>query len=738
MDITIAKKLLFLKKNGMKVLKFYDIEKNINNNLIAEGIYYLKIYKEKDVYISTYFGFEYKKIKNNLVYLKYYFSYLFFMLKINNIDIEKEENLFYINYTTFTLENFKDLRKKYIKIFEKKTKKKFPFSFKKQLFYLQEKFILDYKIILFKIPDNFEEGKFFLINSRELNNIKNKKIKETVKKIEYLLKVPLLIEVSIFNNDIYILNIEEIKFPKKVLIGYYIDMIIEKILDFKDCLKKIDYQDLELLNLKQEKNDKRKLLFLGNGEPVTGELVTGNLIIHPYSNNIKNGIFVRKNISPQDINIIKQCKGLLTLENTVSSHASIIIRGLGKVWISKLQNKVKIYDNYIEVNSIRVYEGEIITLDGKSGDIFKGEKNNVHTVLNKFSIKELSNILKNINKNNPIKTYSKINVLEEINFSENRGSLGIGLLRTEYLMLEFSIRKYLLAYLIERKKEIKNTYLNKFFSIFSNKLKQIFSKFENERINIRLFDFLISEILPISSIEIIELEKLLKIKKEEIVERINFLKEEDSQQGIRGVRFSIFYKIIEKEIEVIFKEFYAIKNKDIELGIIIPMVSTLEEIRYVRSIFNKYETKNTKLGCMIETPRACLITPEIINYVSFLSYGTNDLTQNIFSLSRDNTEKIISEYTKNGIILENPFSSFDLRGVGKIISYSLENKQFKLNITKGICGEQSLKKQDIKFLIKNRFDYISCSNSNLIKNILLIYKCTLEEYKEVKNDRKRN
>lgn len=729
MNLTIEKKIEILKKLGINTPSFYKLDKkNINNiNNIIEGLYYLKIYLNNNLEDSVYIGLNEKflkkfKGKEKLLYWKYYFKLLFFLLKINKVEIEKEENFFYLNYKKFSLIEYKNLSENYIEKFQEKTQMKFPYSFKEQLLYLREFYSKKFKMLLFENLNGFEEVKKSLINSRRLNIDTTNELSVVVKKIEFFFKEPVLIENILINKKNYILNVERNITSKSELINYYLEMVAEKIITFEEFLKKIEYSDLFFLEQEKIINEK-ELMFLEKGYPMIRGMVTGNLMIKSNNKNIKNGIFIKEDIYPQDIELISKCNGILTLGNNNSSHASIIARGLKKIWISNLKDKIKIYDDYIEINKIRICEGEEITLNSYDGSIYKGR--GIIANLNLEYIDQIS--LEGINKKNPIKVYSNINLVDEIEFSKTKGSLGIGLLRTEHLMLGFSSRKYLLAYLLENSKEKKNRFLNKFFEIHSEKISEIFKGFNGKILNIRLFDFLINEILPTNEIEILELMEMLKKDRNEIIKIIDILKEENSILGIRGVRFNIFNNILKRQIYSIFNEVKFIKNKKISIGIIIPMISTSKEIKYIKNIFRELKIEKFKLGCMIETPRACLISRNIAKNVDFLSYGTNDLTQNTFSLSRDNTRKIIKKYYKNGIDFINPFKKFDIDGVGKLISYSIdETLNCDRYIKKGICGDQFFTERDLNFFIKNKIDYISCSNENILKMILSIYKYSLE------------
>ena len=435
---------------------------------------------------------------------------------------------------------------------------------------------------------------------------------------------------------------------------------------------------------------------------------------------MQNVILVRTETSPEDINGMNAAKGILTVRGGMTSHAAVVARGMGKPCVSGT-SEIKIYhkDKLFKSGEFEVKEGDIITIDGTTGKVMLGE---VPTVKPDVS----GDFLKLMNwadKFRKLKIRANSETPGDTKTARDFGAEGIGLCRTEHMFFDdkriVSVRQMILS----KTQEDRKVALAKLLPYQKSDFFEIFKIMKGLPVTVRLLDPPLHEFLPKTDKDIDHIAKELNINSNDIKSRITELHEQNPMLGHRGCRLGISYpEIYQMQCQAIFEALAECKKKKIKLvipEIMIPLVSTAAEIQILRKLVEETAEKIQKIhsikinyfvGTMIELPRAALRANDIAKHADFFSFGTNDLTQTTFGISRDDSGKFLNDYVDNKIFNTDPFISIDERGVGELITIAKDrgrkiNKKIKL----GICGEHGGDPKSIEFCSKIGLNYISCS-----------------------------
>lgn len=462
--------------------------------------------------------------------------------------------------------------------------------------------------------------------------------------------------------------------------------------------------------------------------------VSGMVVFHPdtaveWANEGKEVILVRIETKPDDVHGFYAAKGVLTSRGGLTSHAAVVARGIGKPAVVGAE-EIKIdYDSKtFRVGEVVVKEGDWITIDGNTGNIYVGK---VPTKMPEI-IPELDELMKWADEFRRLGVRANADVPEDARIARRYGAEGIGLLRIERMFRKPERLEKLRKVILSESREERLKAMEELADMIKPDFKAMLEIMDGYPVIIRLIDPPLHEFLPRPD-EILKEIYELKMKgasdeeikeKEAFYKRVLALTEANPMMGHRGVRVGVSYPeiyiglvkaMLEATAELI-KE-----GKDPILEIMVPQVSMVEELRYVKEnaiyptaeeVEKKYGFKIPfKVGTMIETVRAALTADEIAREAEFFSFGTNDLTQATFSFSRDDAEnKFLPDYLTLGLLDKNPFQSLDVKGVGELIKICVE-KARKANpeIEIGICGEHGGDPDSIHFLHKVGLDYVSAS-----------------------------
>jgi pyruvate,orthophosphate dikinase len=435
----------------------------------------------------------------------------------------------------------------------------------------------------------------------------------------------------------------------------------------------------------------------------------------------KKVILVREETSPEDIHGMHYSEGILTSRGGLTSHAALVARGWGKSCVVGCQDlTIDKSLKFAKIGREKIKEGDYITLNGSSGDIYLGEMRLFQNPLDNTG--PLSLLLSWADKIRKLKIRTNADTPEDCEKALSFGAEGVGLCRTEHMFFDekrvHEFRKMILA----EDKESRNSYLKNLLPFQRKDFYKIFKKMDGLPVTVRLLDPPLHEFINIHGKEMKKLASDMNLPLKTVEERVESLKEANPMLGHRGCRLGISYpEVTAMQARAIIgaaaKLIKEGNNPKVEL--MIPLVSNLEEflnqkeivLAIKNEILEKGDLKiNFKIGTMIEVPRACLVAEEIAEEADFFSFGTNDLTQTTFGFSRDDTGTFFPHYFDEEIMLADPFEQIDRRGVGKLMKIAVRDaRAVKNKISLGICGEHGGEPNSIEFCKILGLDYVSCS-----------------------------
>ena len=549
-------------------------------------------------------------------------------------------------------------------------------------------------------------------------------LKKTLEKLENHYKDMQDVEFTVENNKLWILQTRSGKRTAEAAIKIAVDMVKEKLINKKQAILRIDPNTLDTL-LHPTLDQKVEKKIFAKGLPASPGAASGKVVFtaeeaERLNAMMQNTILVRIETSPEDIHGMHAAKGILTARGGMTSHAAVVARGMGRPCVSGSSEITIDYKNKLfRSGKTIVFEGDTITIDGTSGEVILGT---VPTVQPKIS-GYFSTIMNWSSEFKKLKIRTNAETEQDSYIAREFGAEGIGLCRTEHMFFDqeriLSVREMILS----KTKEDRNIALTKLLPYQKNDFKKIFIVMCGLPVTIRLLDPPLHEFLPRTEKEIEEMANPLKISSKEVRDRIVELHEQNPMLGHRGCRLGIsFPEIYEMQCEAIFEALVECKKEKIKAvtaEIMIPLISTDTELKILRNLVEsvakkiqkKYQTKiDYMIGTMIELPRAALQAKEISKYADFFSFGTNDLTQTTFGISRDDSGKFLNDYINNKIFEIDPFVSLDQNGVGELIKIaSLRGRKTNRKIKLGICGEHGGDPKSIDFCSRTNLDYVSCS-----------------------------
>ena len=550
-----------------------------------------------------------------------------------------------------------------------------------------------------------------------------RELKKNLKILELFYKDMQDVEFTVENKKLWMLQTRSGKRTARSSVKIAVDMVKEKLISKKEAILRIDPNTLESL-LHPMLDEKSDLNIIATGLPaspgaVSGKVVFSSVEAENLNNMLQETILVRIETSPEDINGMHAAKGILTSRGGMTSHAAVVARGMGRPCVSgSSQIEIDYKNKIFKTPKTVVKEGDIITIDGSSGRVILGK---VPTIKPEIS-GDFSTIMKWADKFRRIKIRTNSETPSDTKTARDFGAEGIGLCRTEHMFFDderiMSVREMILS----KTKDDRNKALKKLLPHQKNDFYEIFKIMNGLPVTVRLLDPPLHEFLPKSEKEIEDVSMSLNMTIDDINSRISELHEHNPMLGHRGCRLGISYpEIYEMQCKAIFEALIECKKKKLKSiipEIMIPLVSTSREIKIMRELVNKIATQiqkahktkiNYLVGTMIELPRAAIKANEIAKYADFFSFGTNDLTQTTFGISRDDSGKFLNDYLETKIFSIDPFVSID-DGVGDLIKIACDKGKRQNNkIKMGICGEHGGDPKSINFCSNIGLNYVSCS-----------------------------
>lgn len=557
---------------------------------------------------------------------------------------------------------------------------------------------------------------------KDVNEDVYNKFLETIENLEKHYKDMQDVEFTIEEGKLYFLQTRNGKRTGKAALNIAVDMVKEGLLTKEEALLKVEPDQLnQLMHYQFDESDLKDKTLVTKGLPASPGAASGAVVFCPeavkemHEKGIAT-ILVREETSPEDIDGMVLAEGILTARGGMTSHAAVVARGMGKCCVAgcselRVDEAKKIIKAH---NGLEIKEGEIISIDGTAGNVYIGEIKKIEPQLsgNFETFMQWSD------------EFRKLNVLTNADNPKDAanarsfGAEGIGLTRTEHMFFDESriknVRKMILAKNVEDRKAS----LDKLLPYQKSDFVGIFEAMKGLPVTIRLLDPPLHEFLPVKHEDIEIIASEIGVSYEELLERVEELKEFNPMLGHRGCRLAVSYP------EIYRMQTRAIIEAAIEVGntipqIMIPLIGDLKELKFVKEqiveeIEEVFKEKNAsvkyEIGTMIEVPRAALLADEIATEADFFSFGTNDMTQMTFGFSRDDSGKYISEYIDRGIFKVSPFESLDKEGVGKLIDMATQlGRKSNPNIHIGVCGEAGGDPDSIEFFAQVGLDYVSCS-----------------------------
>jgi len=532
------------------------------------------------------------------------------------------------------------------------------------------------------------------------------------------------IEFTIQQGKLWILQTRSGKRTTSAAIKIAVDMFEQGIITKEVAISRVEPNSLDQL-LHPTIDESEELNIIASGLPASPGAASGKIVFNAddaekASNDGEKVILTRIETSPEDIHGMHAAQGIVTTRGGMTSHAAVVARGMGRPCISGAGSIRIDYENELFIVGDKKFKsGDIITIDGTNGNIISGEVKMKDPDLSG----DFEKIMKWADDIRKLKIRANAETKVDANAAKNFGAEGIGLCRTEHMFFDEgrinSVREMILA----TDEQARRVALSKLLPMQKNDFVELFEVMGDLPVTIRLLDPPLHEFLPHEENDFEEVASSLNTSIENLKNRVTELIETNPMLGHRGCRLAITYpEIPEMQARAIFEasvEIFKKTKKVVSPEIMVPLITSRKELEIVKSVIDKaaqdvmhehkIELKYT-VGTMIELPRAALRSDEIAKVADFFSYGTNDLTQTTFGISRDDSSKFLQEYVDKNILEKDPFVSIDTEGVGELLKISAERgRSIKSTIKLGICGEHGGDPKSIIFCANNNLDYVSCS-----------------------------
>jgi len=556
------------------------------------------------------------------------------------------------------------------------------------------------------------------------------------------------VEFTIQQGKLWMLQTRTGKRTARAAIKIAHDMVKENLISREEAVARIDPDQLDqLLHPMFDPQAEKKVL--AKGLPASPGAAVGQVVFsaedaEELHDNGHEVILVRIETSPDDIRGMHAAEGILTARGGMTSHAAVVARGMGKCCVAGVSEiNVDYAKEVFHVGDQTIRKMDWISLDGTLGEVVEGK---LPTVAPQVA-GDFETIMKWVDEIRRLGVRTNADTPHDAKTALDFGAKGIGLCRTEHMFFEGeridAVRQMILASDQEGRQEA----LAKIEPMQRQDFEGIFRVMDGLPVTIRTLDPPLHEFLPHTEEEMKDLAEQMKVKVEVIKEKVDSLYEANPMLGHRGCRLGIIYpEITEMQARAIFKAACQVikEGKKVYPEIMIPLVGHVNELKLQKEIVDKaavevMEEMNCKIeylvGTMIELPRAAVTADQIAQVAEFFSFGTNDLTQTTFGLSRDDAGKFLPDYVKQGILERDPFIILDQEGVGFLVRMGLEKgRQTKPKLKVGICGEHGGEPSSVEFCHEIGMDYVSCSPYRVPIARLAAAQAVIKEKREIERD----
>ncbi|MBE3579754.1 MAG: pyruvate, phosphate dikinase [Caldanaerobacter subterraneus] len=549
---------------------------------------------------------------------------------------------------------------------------------------------------------------------------------EIAEKLEKHYKDMQDIEFTIERGKLYMLQTRNGKRTAQAAIKIAVDLVREGLIDEKTAVLRVDPKQLDqLLHPTFEPEALKAAKPVAKGLPASPGAASGKVYFTAdeavaAAKSGEKVILVRTETSPDDIEGMASAEGILTTRGGMTSHAAVVARGMGTPCVvgcgdARIDEQAKV----MRIGDIVVREGDYISIDGSTGNVYIGE---IKTVTPEIS-GDFAILMGWADKYRRLRVKANADTPRDAKIALEFGAEGIGLARTEHMFFDEERIPAMREMIIAKTEEQRRKALEKILPMQRSDFEQLFEIMGEYPITIRLLDPPLHEFLPHLDEEMRELAENMGVTFEELKATVESLKEFNPMLGHRGCRLAVTYpEIAEMQTRAIIEAAINVKKrtgKDVKPQIMIPLVGELKEFKYLKDIIVKVADEIIKqsgielkylVGTMVEVPRAALTADKIAKEAEFFSFGTNDLTQMTFGFSRDDAGKFLETYYEKKIYEFDPFEKLDQEGVGKLVEMGTKlGKQTRPDLEVGICGEHGGDPSSIEFCHRVGLDYVSAS-----------------------------
>lgn len=553
-----------------------------------------------------------------------------------------------------------------------------------------------------------------------------KQFHETGERLEQHYRDMQDLEFTIDDGTLYILQTRNGKRTAQAAINIAVDLVEEGLRTKEEALMMINPNDLDqLLHPTFNQEALSKATPVARGLAASPGAATGYISFSAGDATLRNAkeepvILARTETSPEDLQGMDSAKGILTSRGGMTSHAAVVARGMGKCCVAGAHEvHINEKEKTVTIGDLVLGEGDMISLDGSTGNIYHGQIETQDPELTgKFA-----KFMEWADENRRLKVRANADTPHDAQQALDLGAEGIGLCRTEHMFFAEDRINAVREMILASTKEQREKALAKIEPIQENDFYEIYKVMEDKNVTVRLLDPPLHEFLPHTDEEIAIVADELGVTILEQKKAIDELHEVNPMLGHRGLRLAItFPEIYQMQARAIIRAALRVSKElgvEVEPEIMIPLAGDPRELKVVTDSIRKeieqiFEetgiTLNYHIGTMIEIPRATLLADEIAEIAEFFSFGTNDLTQMTYGFSRDDAGKFLSQYLDDGIFEKDPFQVIDQKGVGQLMANAVKlGKRTRKDLHLGICGEHGGEPSSVAFCDDLGLDYVSCS-----------------------------
>ncbi|MCC6809381.1 MAG: pyruvate, phosphate dikinase [Deltaproteobacteria bacterium] len=548
-------------------------------------------------------------------------------------------------------------------------------------------------------------------------------------KLEAHFRDMLEIELTVENGELYVLQTRAATRSPRAALKVAVDLVKEGITDERTALLRVEPDQIEkLLHPNLDPEAKRRAI--AKGLPASPGAASGAVVFNAEDaiHQTKAGrrvVLVRNETTPEDIHGMNAAQGVLTARGGMTSHSAVVARGLGRSCVVGCSDIRVDYNQKIFTVPAKdgssdtvVREGDVITIDGSTGEVILGE---VRTVMPQLG-DDFTTLIGWADKYRKLAVRANADTPKDAEVALAFGAEGIGLCRTEHMFYRpervLAMRELILA----REDHERKAVLKKLLPMQRGDFVQILTIMRDKPVTVRLLDPPLHEFLPNSDEEVADLAKALGMPTKLVRQKRDALREMNPMLGHRGARLGITWpELYQMQVRALCEAACELKKKGIETKpeIMVPLVMAREELAILRKLvletieqvsIDMHAEVKVRLGAMIEVPRAALVAKELGALSDFFSFGTNDLTQAALGVSRDDAGKFLGAYVDAGILERDPFVTIDREGVGELMRFAVERgRAANPTLELGICGEHGSDTRSIAFSVELGLDYVSCS-----------------------------